>query len=146
MFPKGCWMRRASVVGVAVLALLAGCGGGGGDAGDANGVTFEFRLRGKPDTEAFRVRTQSAAVIAQTRAQLAKPAAERTLFPIGPLATGNGGYNLNWGWHYTDYTLTETAIELCDGTPSYVQANLTEWLATVKSYCPWPAYVVAELP
>ncbi len=138
-------MNYSSTLAMALAIMCAGCGGGSGDPGDANGATFEFRLRGAPATEVFRVHTRTAAVIAQTREQLAKPVAERNLFPIGPLAQGNGGYNLNWGWHYTDYTLAEMAIELCDGTPSYVQAHLADWLVTVKSYCPWSAYVVAEV-
>lgn len=89
--------------------------------------------------------TTSSALIAAARAQLALPLEQRRLFPAGAIAAGNGGFNLNWGWHFTDISLVENAVEVCDGSPSMVQANLAYWLNTVRNFCPWSAYVDAEV-
>lgn len=108
-------------------------------------ATFSFQVRGKGLEERFVHSTTSSAFIAAARAQLALPAADRRQFPAGPIAAGNGGFNLNWGWHFTDVSLVEAAVEVCDGTPSMVQANLNYWLTTVRSFCPWTAYVDTEV-
>jgi hypothetical protein len=128
---------------------LASCGGGGESdtppPAQPASVTFAFRLRGLPASEEFRFSTTSEAFIAQARAQLALPEAQRLRFVSGPIQAGNGGQNLAWGWHFTDASLVELAIELCDGRPSMVQADLNYWLGTVKSFCPWSSYVHAEV-
>lgn len=108
-------------------------------------ATFSFQVRGKGLEERFVHSTTSSAFIAAARAQLALPAADRRQFPAGPIAAGNGGFNLNWGWHFTDVSLVEAAVEVCDGTPSMVQANLNYWLTTVRNFCPWAAYVDTEV-
>ena len=123
-------------------ALLASCGGGDNES---SGTVFVFRLHGFPASQEFRARTESAPVIAQARQQLQLPVAKRKMFANGPIKAGNGGYNLAWRWHFTDFALAEAAIELCDGTPTLLEADLEYWLNTVKSFCPWAAYVHAEL-
>lgn len=133
-------LRLAALFVVSVL--LVSCGGG---EPEPQSAVFVFRLRGFPESQEFRARTQSPTVIAQARQQLQRPVAERRLFPVGPISSGNGGYNLAWKWHYTDFTLAEVAIELCDGTPALVEQDLEYWLNTVKSFCPWTAYVYAEM-
>lgn len=133
---------RGAVSAVTAL-LMASCGGGGGDP---TTVTFAFRMRGLGPAEEFRVSTSSPQFIAQARAQLALPAAQRRLFPAGPIRAGNGGHNLEWSWHFTgDVELAEATIELCDGRPSMVEADLRYWLRRVGSFCPWGAYVDAEV-
>jgi len=39
--------------------------------------------------------------------------------------------------------MAEVSIELCDGTPSFVEENLDYWLDTVHTYCPWSSKVVS---
>jgi hypothetical protein len=119
------------------------CGGSGG--ADVATVTFAFRIHGADASEEFRFRTSSNDLIAKARAQLGLPQAQRTLFPAGRIAGGNGGYNMNWSWHFTDLDLVENAIELCDGRPSLVEADLTYWVSTVGRFCPWAGYVYAEI-
>ena len=136
-------MARLRLAALFVLSVvLASCGG---SEPEPSGAVFVFRLHGFPESQEFRARTQSPTVIAQARQQLQRPVAERRLFPIGPISSGNGGYNLAWRWHYTDFTLVEVAIELCDGTPALVEQDLPYWLNTVKSFCPWAGYVHAEI-
>jgi hypothetical protein len=63
-------------------------------------------------------------------------------FPIGPLRDGDGGFNGPWSWHLdpAETRMVEAAIELCDGTPSYVEAHKADF----PSYCPWAARIVAR--
>ena len=58
---------------------------------------------------------------------------------------GKGGHNKPWRWHLDprDVRLSEMTTEVCDGTPSYVNAHLGYFLGTVKRYCPWGAKLVA---
>ena len=133
---------RALALALAVSAI-GGCGGD--DSAQSDGVTFAFRMRGQDASEEFRIRTDDAVFIEKARAQLRLAQDQRFLFPAGPIAAGNGGVNLSWGWHYTRADLAEMSIELCDGRPSMVQADLNYWLGTVKSFCPWGANVHAEL-
>lgn len=126
------------------MALLVACGGGG-STDQPEVVTFSFRLRGLPASEEFRIYTSSPQFIAQARAQLLLPQAQRRLFALGAIRSGNGNHNLAWSWHFSDATLVESSIELCDGRPSMVEADLNYWLNTVKSFCPWDSYVYAEV-
>ena len=136
---------------LALLAALAAAScGGGGEAqpslpDEPGSAVFVFRLRGHPSTEEFRVATDSASFISQARAQLLLPPSQRLQFVIGAIEAGDGGHNIGWNWHFADASLTETAIELCDGTPRLLEADLDYWLNTVRSFCPWSSYVYAEV-
>ena len=131
---------------VVAAALLSSCGGGGGDAGPET-ATFAFRMRGLGPAEEFRVASTSPEFIAQARAQLALPPERRRMFAAGSIRGGDGGVNPGWSWHFTgDVALAEMSIELCDGRPSMVEADLSYWLRRVKSFCPWGSYVFAEVP
>jgi hypothetical protein len=63
-------------------------------------------------------------------------------FPIGPLLRGDAGFNAPWSWHFDpgQVRMTEAAIEVCDGQPSYVEAHLSDF----PTYCPWSARVVRQ--
>lgn len=139
-------MRKLPFVRVLIFSTLLVSCGGGGSAPNITEATFAFRLHGAPASEEFRIRSSSQTFIAAARSQLILPEAQRFLFPTGSIASGDGGYNQGWSWHFTDASLTETAIELCSGSPSMVEADLNYWLNTVRSFCPWSAYVYAELP
>lgn len=72
---------------------------------------------------------------------------------IGTLADGNAGYNKGWSWHIIPETidLVDTATEVCDAEPSYVEDNLDAWIKSksnpnaVGYYCPWNAEIIAEI-
>jgi hypothetical protein len=63
--------------------------------------------------------------------------------PSGKLLKGSVPYNEPWSWHVDsdDIQMVEVAIELCDGTPSQVEANLDYWVNTVQRFCPWSATI-----
>ena len=67
---------------------------------------------------------------------------ENSRFPLGPLRSGNGGFNQPWTWHLDPGAtrFVEVAIEVCDGRPSYVETHQEEF----DTYCPWGAQVVAR--
>jgi len=50
-----------------------------------------------------------------------------------------------WTWHPdpADVEFADFTIELCDGTPSYIEENKDEWLSDVGQFCPWSAEVRA---
>jgi len=62
---------------------------------------------------------------------------------IGSLVRGDGGFNRPWSWHLDPATVqaVDTAIELCDGRPGMVEADLDYWIGTVRTFCPWGARV-----
>jgi len=73
---------------------------------------------------------------------------ERGGVVTGELRAGDGGFNKPWSWHLDPDTVrvADLTIELCDGMPSFVEAELDYWLNVVKRYCPWSGRVVAEEP
>ena len=68
-------------------------------------------------------------------------------FPSGDLAYGDGGFNTLWSWHLRPETvrMVQFAIEVCDGSPSQIEQNLTYWVETVGFYCPWNGRIVKAL-
>ncbi len=136
-------MKSLHLLQVTVLYLSAVSCGGGAPVPPGT-VSFVIRLHGFSGSEEFRVATASADFIAKARAQLLLPEAQRSLFVNGAIAAGNAGVNPGWSWHFSDASLVEVAIELCDGRPSMVEANQDYWLNTVKRFCPWQSYVYAE--
>jgi hypothetical protein len=63
--------------------------------------------------------------------------------PSGKLLRGAVVYNAPWNWHIDseDIQMADFTIELCDGTPSQVEANLDYWVDTVQRFCPWSAQI-----
>lgn len=63
--------------------------------------------------------------------------------PNGLIVEGSGEENCNapWNWHYDpeNIKMAEFTTEICDGLPSYVNANIDEWIKSVGRFCPWRA-------
>jgi hypothetical protein len=133
-------MRRS----LFLLVLLTACSSSNDPP---RGVTFEFRHIADDDTTTFRATTDDPVVIARVRAELEKPIEERHLHINGLVDAGTGD-NAPWSWHFEPgaWDLAEASIEVCDGTPTYVEENLDSWLDEVGRYCPWGSTVARELP
>ena len=116
------------------IALLAGLACSSTSADDPSA---DFTVAVASDQ--FVLRSTHPETIAALRDALA---GRRQGFPIGPLRAGDGGFNGPWSWHLdpAETRFTEAAIEVCDGTPSYVEAHLADF----PSYCPWSARIVRE--
>ncbi len=65
--------------------------------------------------------------------------------PTGKLLRGRVSYNLPWHWHIDsdDIQMAENTIELCDGLPSHVEADIDYWVDQVGRFCPWSAVLVS---
>jgi hypothetical protein len=141
-----------SIVYVCIMMMVAGLLGCDSDDGSCNDPAGErsFRFGTHSDatgSEDFIAITDDPELIAAIEAELLYPPEERFFHIHGRIAKGNGGYNLDWSWHFVpgEWNLAEMSIELCDGTPSYVEGNLDDWLAMQDSFCPWDSYVKEEV-
>ncbi len=92
--------------------------------------------------EEFRVRIENEATIDQIRA-LERGESNATI-PNGRVLRGSEG-NEPWSWHLdpVDIEMAEATIELCDGTPSLVEADIDYWVDTVGRFCPWGAELIS---
>ncbi len=124
-------MRTTSLAAaLCALALLAGCS-------DPDDIEADFVV--SVGSERFVMRARDPETIRLARAQLSGTGRG---FPIGPLLPGDGGFNAPWSWHLDPdaVRLTEAAIEVCDGLPSYVEAHRADF----PTYCPWSGRIVGE--
>jgi len=130
--------RRGLLAVSAALALLTG--GCEDAAAPAESAAFVVEVSG----EEFVVRVEGAQQVAALEARL-ESGVEGVL--SGELVAGDGGYNEPWSWHLepTSVHVPDLAIEVCDGRPSMVEADLDYWLETVGQFCPWGARVVERV-
>ncbi len=121
-------LRAAAVLLAA--ALVPACSEG------PTGVEAEFVVSVVGETFVMRVRDPETIRLAQQN--IGRP----TAFPAGPLLRGDGGFNAPWSWHFDpdQVRMVEAAIEVCDGTPSYVETHLSDF----PTYCPWGARIVRQ--
>ena len=114
---------------LALALLLPAC------SDDPSEVEAEFVVSVADETFVMRVRDPETIRLAQENIER-----RNQRFPIGALLRGDGGFNAPWSWHLdpAQVRMTEIAIEVCDGRPSYVEAHLADFPA----YCPWGARVI----
>lgn len=131
-------MKSKSLVRVvaALLLVSSGCNDDDGPTGPERGRLFRVRV----GEDEFRMRVTDPDTIQLAMENLA---GRNSKFPNGPIATGDGGFNAPWSWHFVadSVRMVDTSIELCDGTPSHVDGHRADYLAS--GYCPWGARVVA---
>jgi hypothetical protein len=127
-------MRPSFLLALAVSG--AGCSASGPDA---PGTDFVVAV----EDETFVLRVEDPESVALGFAALR---GEASVFPIGPLREGDGGFNSPWSWHVepAGARFTEVAIEVCDGRPSYVEEHVAEFVPI--GYCPWSGRVVGVRP
>ncbi|WP_310377970.1 hypothetical protein [Flavobacterium sp.] len=98
----------------------------------------------------FIAATSDPIVIKQCLDELILPVNSRTLFPLGIIKQGNGGYNNNgahnFNWHYVDasWELVEVGIEIYDGC-AYSEAELDNYANTIGRYGGWNNRIVGEI-
>lgn len=134
------WFHMFRLALAGCLALIAiGCGSATDASVPSPAALFEIEVSG----EVFTVAVATASQAADLRARL--QSGTRGVV-TGSLAAGNGGFNAPWPWHLTlqSVATADMSIELCDGRPSMVSADLAYWIGTVRQFCPWGAKVVRE--
>jgi hypothetical protein len=136
-------MNKATHLTAIVFAVLsvAACGGDD-DPTDpdnplAGGIVATFTVEG----EAFRVWTDNVIAISDIlalQAGIGDATIPNSTLRRGP---GIGDHNAPYGWHMdpTDLEMAELTIEVCSALPSFVEANVDEWVDVVGQYCPWSA-------
>jgi hypothetical protein len=134
---------RSTAICAAALTLAA-CGPHQPTNATAGAV---FEVRACVDSvaaqqgEVFRILLQDAALIRQADTLLASG---RASVVAGSLRAGDGGFNAPWSWHLDPASVTfpDVTVEVCDGCPRFVEANLSYWLQ-LGHFCP-PAQVIAR--
>jgi hypothetical protein len=117
------------------LSVQAGDIGSTGSSDAAKG-TDTIYLCGAPPTggvwaqfavgsETFNAYITNPAAIDDAIRLWYKPATATKRIPIGRLNCEPALWNCSWGWHQSpsSVTLTDAAVEVCDGTPSYVECR-----------------------
>jgi len=135
-------MKRIGKVFVALItiAVLASCSDDSGSCCKGlpqnGGLYATFDAAG----EQFHASITSANGIAEARALWAGSSSAR--IPDSALICDAVDWNSPWSWHMDPENLrfAEIAIEICDGTPSYVEANCKTFGG--GRYCPWSAQMV----
>ena len=130
-------MNRIALVLVLSTSLLLAAHERAASNIASSGIVATFDVVG----ETFRAHIENPTTIQQVLA-LQQGQSTATI-PVGALRPGEE-YNTGWSWHTDPWEIemAEVAIELCDGRPSYVEAELDYWLNTVGTYCPWSAALV----
>jgi hypothetical protein len=131
-------MRSKRPGRVLAILLLAAVGCGDDDAPTSPDRGRLFRVRVGADE--FRMRATDPETI---RLAMENLAGGNSRHPHGPIAAGDGGFNSPWSWHFVPESLrmVELSVEVCDGSPSYVEAHRADYLAS--GCCPWGARVVS---
>jgi hypothetical protein len=129
-------MRNRALTVIVCTLLLTACGSSVEPILDGPSQDFIIEVEG----ERFRIRVTDVATA--TLLQQRRTSGQLGVVS-GRLVRGDGGFNGPWGWHLSPSSIEvpDAAIELCDGRPSMVQADLDYWVDIVRSYCPWSARV-----
>lgn len=146
------WLARTLLVAIGLMAVVA-CGEATPTPSPtssptpsptpdplAGGILATFDVSG----EQFKVWVTNEDTIEQILA-LQRGESNATI-PNGPILRGPGtaDHNAPFGWHlHPELTeMAEITIEVCDGRPSYVEENISEFVDNVGRYCPWSAELV----
>ena len=124
------WLRHAVAV-LCLSILAAGCRNSPTSPSDSAVVTFSVA------SETFRAQVVGERQIEAARAaQAGGPAG----IPNGRIVAGTA-VNTGWSWHLEDLEFVEVSIELCDGRPSDVERQGSQFGG--GRFCPWNARVLA---
>lgn len=131
---------RAVVALLALLLLLPACDSDPAhDDEDAlqGGLLATFTVEG----EAFKIWITNPQTIQQILDL--RDGKSQANIPNGPLRAGPGpnAHNEPWSWHLDPHAteMAENTIEVCSARPSFVEADLDEWINVVGQFCPWSA-------
>jgi len=111
-----------------VATILAGCPG-------PNPTSADYVVAVGEETFVLRLTDPETIHLADEQMS-----GESRRFPAGPLRRGDGDFNAPWSWHLdpAETRMVENAIEVCDGSPSYVEAHQADF----QIYCPWGARII----
>ncbi len=126
---------------IAALLLAVACDDDPAGPVLKGGILATFAVSG----ETFKVFVTNQDAIADILA-LQSGTSDATI-PNGAVRRGSGlaAHNRPWSWHMDpeDISMAEATIELCDGRPSLVEADIDTWVDVVGRFCPWGAELVS---
>ncbi|MEX0826088.1 MAG: hypothetical protein WD184_04980 [Acidimicrobiia bacterium] len=101
-------------------------------------VIAEFQT---PDGETYRILLTGDAAVA---ARAAFASGTNPGIPNGKILAGDGGVNIGHEWHIVEVEFADFAIEVCDGTVSYIDdLGFDEYVNQHGDrYCPWSAELI----
>jgi hypothetical protein len=104
-------------------------------------ITFQMDASPEAAAEQFTVWSVNRPFIDGANAAL-KTGDRRT--PVFDKVLAGSDCDPAYHWHVDAAAMSfaDFATEVCDGRPSYVEANLSQWLAQPGNYCPWGVTVV----
>jgi hypothetical protein len=123
-----------------IIAVSGGCSKSTPPLSD--GILVTFDVSGETYKVTYKVFITNEDTIEEVFA--VQQGKSQATIPSGRLIKGSVSYNEPWSWHIDseDIHVAEFTIELCDGLPSHVEADLDYWVSTVKRFCPWNAKIV----
>jgi hypothetical protein len=124
---------QGRLIVLALLLSLVASGCADGPTLPSNTAVVTFGVAG----ETFRVQLVGEKQIEAARAARGGGSAP---IPTGRIVPGVG-VNSGWSWHLESVEFVEVAIELCDGRPSDVERQGTQFGG--GRFCPWGARVLA---
>lgn len=125
------------------VPLLGGCDDGDDPVDPAPEAPASYAVEVEGDEFVVRVARDDQVADMEARLASGEPGVIN-----GLLESGDGGFNDPWSWHMVPASVEtpDVAVEVCDGTPGFVEQDLDYWLNTVERYCPWSAVVTERLP
>lgn len=141
-------MRRVSwfvAMGLAALLFVAGACGGATPTPEQEALSGGIQATFDVVDDQFRVWVTNPQTIAEIL-NLERGASSANI-PNGVILRGPGeaDHNQPWSWHLDpeQIEMAEMTVEVCDGSPSFVEEELDYFVETVGRYCPWSAELVA---
>jgi len=128
---KSALQRPRCVALVLLLIVTAACSDGPTSPSDTAVATFTVA------GETFRVQLVGDQQIEAARAAQGGGAAR---IPNGRIVPG-ASVNSGWSWHLEDVEFVASTFEVCDGRPSDVEREGTQF--GLGRFCPWEARIVA---
>lgn len=132
---------RSTAVAALVLTVVA-CGDGPTEVPDVldGGMLATFQVQ----SDTFRAWAKRAETIHQLEELEAGESSATVPNGVIRRGSGPGEFNAPWSWHLDPESIemAEFTIEVCDGTPSFVESNLDTWIEDVGRYCPWSAELI----
>jgi hypothetical protein len=139
-----------SALGTVMAATLCGC--------PCQPSTLTYFLVSNPlgeVSESYILPLSNADDIAHARALISDPEGAGSPIAVAHIARSKGDEEvpnwdlLNppriWSWHVTEFVgFADFTIEIYDGNPSYVDANLDQWLAETNSTIGFWSYTVTR--
>jgi hypothetical protein len=137
------FMKPFASVSLAAALLLGACGESPSAPSDAlrGGIVATFAVGG----ERFSVWIRNPEAIDQVFALQRGGSVDNIPNGVLRAGAGQGNHNSPFSWHLDpdQVEMAGATIELCDGSPSFIEANRDQFLREVGRYCPWGARLVS---